>query len=91
MIHKTITGKSFSTFTLFSEQVDVYACGALRWASMGRMCLRRWASGSAVVFLHTLALSWTGEAHGLHHLVPFALQKFNKIVPFDDKTVHSRS
>ncbi|TKS81352.1 Transmembrane protein 25 [Collichthys lucidus] len=27
---------------------------------MGRVCLRRWASGSAVVFLHTLALSWTG-------------------------------
>ncbi|XP_060928451.1 transmembrane protein 25 [Limanda limanda] len=24
------------------------------------VCLRRWASGSAVVFLHTLALSWTG-------------------------------
>ncbi|XP_037632244.1 transmembrane protein 25 [Sebastes umbrosus] len=23
-------------------------------------CLRRWASGSAVVFLHTLALSWAG-------------------------------
>ncbi|KAM9319026.1 transmembrane protein 25 isoform 1-T2 [Pholidichthys leucotaenia] len=23
-------------------------------------CLRRWISGSAVVFLHTLALSWTG-------------------------------
>ncbi|XP_029301457.1 transmembrane protein 25 [Cottoperca gobio] len=23
-------------------------------------CVRRWASGSAVVFLHTLALSWTG-------------------------------
>uniref|UniRef100_UPI0037E91BCD transmembrane protein 25 n=1 Tax=Semicossyphus pulcher TaxID=241346 RepID=UPI0037E91BCD len=27
---------------------------------MERGCLRRWASGSAVVFLHTLALSWTG-------------------------------
>ncbi|XP_038548217.1 transmembrane protein 25 [Micropterus salmoides] len=27
---------------------------------MERVCLRRWASGSAVVFLHTLALSWTG-------------------------------
>ncbi|XP_078102787.1 transmembrane protein 25 [Sander vitreus] len=24
------------------------------------VCLRRWASGSAVIFLHTLALSWTG-------------------------------
>ncbi|KAJ4935195.1 hypothetical protein JOQ06_016731 [Pogonophryne albipinna] len=24
-------------------------------------CVRRWASGSAVVFLHTLALSWTGK------------------------------
>ncbi|XP_033486673.1 transmembrane protein 25 isoform X2 [Epinephelus lanceolatus] len=24
------------------------------------VCLRRWASGSAVVFLHTLALSWSG-------------------------------
>ncbi|XP_053279481.1 transmembrane protein 25 [Pleuronectes platessa] len=24
------------------------------------VCLRKWASGSAVVFLHTLALSWTG-------------------------------
>ncbi|XP_018543149.1 transmembrane protein 25 [Lates calcarifer] len=24
------------------------------------VCLRRWAVGSAVVFLHTLALSWTG-------------------------------
>ncbi|KAM6988632.1 transmembrane protein 25 isoform 2-T2 [Tautogolabrus adspersus] len=27
---------------------------------MEHRCLRRWASGSAVVFLHTLALSWTG-------------------------------
>ncbi|XP_032361369.1 transmembrane protein 25 [Etheostoma spectabile] len=27
---------------------------------MGCVCLRRWASGSAVIFLHTLALSWTG-------------------------------
>ncbi|KAM9853817.1 transmembrane protein 25 [Aulostomus maculatus] len=27
---------------------------------MDGVCLRRWASGSAVVFLHTLALSWTG-------------------------------
>ncbi|XP_070685887.1 transmembrane protein 25 [Pempheris klunzingeri] len=27
---------------------------------MERHCLRRWTSGSAVVFLHTLALSWTG-------------------------------
>ncbi|KAM7399657.1 hypothetical protein PAMP_018907 [Pampus punctatissimus] len=32
----------------------------LCWASMECVCLRRWASGSAVVFLHTLALSWTG-------------------------------
>ncbi|XP_070826633.1 transmembrane protein 25 [Chaetodon trifascialis] len=32
----------------------------LHWAIMQRVCLRRWASGSAVVFLHTLALSWTG-------------------------------
>uniref|UniRef100_A0A665TZS2 Ig-like domain-containing protein n=2 Tax=Echeneis naucrates TaxID=173247 RepID=A0A665TZS2_ECHNA len=29
-------------------------------ARMERVCLRRWASGSAVVFLQTLALSWTG-------------------------------
>ncbi|XP_034404551.1 transmembrane protein 25 [Cyclopterus lumpus] len=27
---------------------------------MERVCLSRWASSSAVVFLHTLALSWTG-------------------------------
>lgn len=32
----------------------------LCWAGMECVCPRRWASGSAVVFLHTLALSWTG-------------------------------
>uniref|UniRef100_A0A3B4UGA2 Transmembrane protein 25 n=2 Tax=Seriola dumerili TaxID=41447 RepID=A0A3B4UGA2_SERDU len=41
-------------------QVDVRVNAVLHWASMERVCLRRWASGSAVVFLHTLALSWTG-------------------------------
>lgn len=54
---------SLWTSHFFSKQVDVYACVVLRWASMERGCLKRWASGSAVVFLHTLALSWTGKAH----------------------------
>ncbi|XP_041667980.1 transmembrane protein 25 [Cheilinus undulatus] len=36
------------------------ACLVLLWANMERRCLRRWVAGSAVVFLHTLALSWTG-------------------------------
>ncbi|XP_042270502.1 transmembrane protein 25 [Thunnus albacares] len=35
-------------------------CVVLCWASMECVCLRRWASGSAVIFLHTLALSWAG-------------------------------
>ncbi|XP_054455437.1 transmembrane protein 25 [Anoplopoma fimbria] len=43
-----------------AAQVDVYVCAVLPQASMECVCLRRWASGSAVVLLHTLALSWTG-------------------------------
>lgn len=38
--------------------VCVGVCVVLGWAGME--CLTRWTSGSAVVFLHTLALSWTG-------------------------------
>lgn len=47
-----------------SLQVDVRVCVVLCWAIMECVCLGRWTSGSAVVFLHTLALSWTGKKHG---------------------------
>ncbi|XP_030009022.1 transmembrane protein 25 [Sphaeramia orbicularis] len=44
------------------------------------VCLRRWASGSAVVFLHTLALSWTGAIEPApkidgHHRAAVTLQE----------------
>ncbi|XP_029923052.1 transmembrane protein 25 [Myripristis murdjan] len=32
----------------------------LQWASMECVCLRRWGSHTAVLFLHTLAWSWIG-------------------------------
>lgn len=51
------------------QQVDVQECVELQQSNMGHVCVRRWASSSAVVLLHTLTLSWTGEARVLHLLL----------------------
>lgn len=41
----------------------------LQQNNMGHVCVRRWASSSAVVLLHTLTFSWTGEARVLQLLL----------------------
>lgn len=58
------------------QQVDVEECVELKQNNMRHVCMRRWASGSAVILFQTLTISWTGETPVLP--IPFVLMNSAK-------------